>query len=225
MDEERAKRRYGEKSTLPIAAFARFDETPDASFYGQARLVTHIDGRAIARVTELYRELLPAGARVLDLMSSWVSHLPPEIRYGDVVGLGMNATELSANPRLSSWIVQDLNCDPVLPFADGAFDAVLICVSVQYLRDPVTVLTDVRRVLGPTGVLVITFSNRCFPTKAVAIWTRLHPDQQAELVRYYLTEAGLGSVKSRELLRSPGDPLWAVVGRVGEEEGLGPLPA
>ena len=69
----------------------------DAGFYRQARLVTHIDDATIAALTDFYAEFLPPGSRVLDLMSSWVSHLPEE-EYGRVAGLGMNAEELAANP-------------------------------------------------------------------------------------------------------------------------------
>src|SRR5580658_3545153 len=103
---------------LPQGAFARIDEDDDAAFYEPARLVTHIDDHAIAVLTELYRETLPAGGVLLDLMSSWVSHLPAEIAYAEVIGHGMNPEELAANPRFARWFVQNLNRDPVLPLAD-----------------------------------------------------------------------------------------------------------
>ena len=212
MSTTREKPTGADRTTLPAAAFARVDEGSDALFYAAPRLVTHVDERAIAAVTELYREVLPAEGQVLDLMSSWVSHLPPEVAYREVVGLGINATELAANPRLSRWLVQDLNRDPVLPLADDAFDGATICVSVQYLQNPVAVLSEIRRVLRPSSPLVITFSNRCFPTKAVAIWTMLPPAEQAKLVGLYMRDAGFDLVEVRELLRPPGDPLWAVLG-------------
>ena len=148
-------------------AFRREDEAPDEDFYAEPRLVTHIDEQAIAAVRQLYREYLPADGTVLDLMSSWVSHLPAEVAYSRVVGLGMNRTELAANPRLDGFVVHDLNRDPRLPFADAEFDAAAICVSIQYLTRPVAVLRDLGRVLVAGGPLVISFSNRCFPTKAV----------------------------------------------------------
>src|ERR687898_3153292 len=94
---------------LPEEAFGRYDETPDEEFYLLPRFVTHIDDRAIAAVTQLYREHFPPGGEILDLMSSWVSHLPPEVTYGRVVGLGMNEVELKENPRLDAHVVQDLN--------------------------------------------------------------------------------------------------------------------
>src|SRR5205823_4570360 len=142
----------------------------------------HIDDGAVEAVTQLYRELFPPGIRVLDLMSSWVSHLPTEIEYAGVVGLGMNAQELAANPRLDGWLVQNLNENPVLPFPDGAFDACGICVSIQYLTEPVSVLREAGRVLTPGSPIVITFSNRCFPTKAVAVWQMLSDSDHLDLV-------------------------------------------
>src|SRR2546421_11777676 len=116
---------------LPPGAFARLDETDDALFYEPARLVQHIDDGAIAALTELYRTVLPAGGALLDLMSSWISHLPPEIQYREIVGHGMNAGELAANPRLSRGVAQDLTKDPALPLAHAGFDAARICGPIQ----------------------------------------------------------------------------------------------
>lgn len=204
---------------LPPNAFRRQDETPDELFYRQPRFVTHIDDGAIAAVTQLYREYFPAGGRVLDLMSSWISHLPPEAEYRRVVGLGLNAAELARNPRLDAYVVQNLNKDAHLPFEDNSFDAVGLCVSVDYLTDPVAVLRDLGRVVTAGGPVVISFSNRCFPSKAVAIWHQLGSAGQQELVQHYLEAAG-NWTDMVYLDRSPvpvgrrgGDPLWAVVGR------------
>jgi SAM-dependent methyltransferase len=137
----------------PPDAFRRLDETPDAEFYAAPRFVTHIDDEAIAAVTQLYRERLPAGGAVLDLMSSWVSHLPPDVAYGRVIGLGMNADELAANPRLDAWIVHDLNAQPRLPFADGEFDALTFTYLLRYVDDPATTVAELVRVLRPGGVM------------------------------------------------------------------------
>ena len=198
---------------LPPQAFAKADPTPDALFYQVPRLVTHIDAGAIAAVTRLYRELLPPGGTVLDLMGSWVSHLPDDVAYAEVIGHGMNAQELAANPRYARWFVRDLNGDQRLSFDDASLDAVTICVSIQYLQYPVAVLREVRRVLRPGGVVVITFSNRCFPTKAVAIWRALDGPDQCRLVELYLARAGFGRVETRwETDGRRADPLWAVVG-------------
>jgi len=203
---------------LPANIFRRQDETPDAEFYHHPRFVTHIDDRAIAAVTQLYREYFPPDSALLDLMSSWVSHLPPEVPYRRVVGLGMNEAELKANPRLASFVVQDLNQQPALPFADDEFDGAAICVSIDYLTQPVAVLRELARVLRPNAPLVITFSNRCFPSKAVAAWHALDDRGHLALVRQYIAAAG--GWQAIELLdRSPlppgrSDPLFAVVARV-----------
>ena len=194
--------------------FRREDEGPDARFYAEPRLVTHIDEAAIAAVTQLYREYFPAGGAVLDLMSSWVSHLPAEVTYSRVVGLGMNRTELAANPRLDGYVVHDLNRNQRLPFAGGEFDAAAICVSIQYLTRPAAVLRDLGRVLAADGALVITFSNRCFPTKAVRAWLQRDDFGHAALVAGYLKTAR-NWTGIEHLDRSPrtGDPLHAVVAR------------
>ncbi len=202
-------------SQIPEDAFRRYDETPDEEFYRTPRLVTHIDDRAIAAVTQLYREFFPPGGEVLDLMSSWISHLPPEVEYRSVIGLGMNEVELRRNPRLDAYVVQNLNTNPYLPFGDAEFDGCGICVSIDYLTRPIEVLREVGRVLKIDAPLVITFSNRCFPTKAVEIWHRLDDQGHMRLVERYLQDAG-NFRNIRSLDRSPrrvfSDPLYAVVG-------------
>jgi hypothetical protein len=197
---------------LPEAAFDKADPSADAEFYAYPRFVTHIDDAAIASVTRVYRERLPAGGVVLDLMSSWVSHLPEDVAYASVVGHGMNAEELAANPRLSRWFVQDLNIEPVLPLDSGGFDGACLCVSVQYLQRPVEVFREVRRALRPGAAFVVSFSNRCFPTKAVAIWQSLAGPDQQRLVTAYMRAAGFASVAGEAATPREGDPLWVVIG-------------
>ena len=202
-------------SSFSEEAFRRTDEAPDEEFYQAPRLVTHIDDRAIAAVTQLYREFFPEGGEILDLMSSWISHLPPDIEYGRVVGLGMNEAELQGNERLDYYVVQNLNAEPRLPFGDAEFDGVGICVSIDYLTRPVEVLRQVGRILRLGGPTIITFSNRCFPSKAVAIWHQLDDHGHMRLVERYLEEAG-NFDNIRSLDRSPrrmfSDPLYAVAG-------------
>ncbi len=198
---------------LPPEAFARPDPSPDGLFYAEPRFVTHIDAAALARVTALYREVLPEGGAVLDLMGSWVSHLPEEMAFAEVVGHGMNAAELAANPRLSRWFVQDLNRNPRLPLADDSLDACCLCVSVQYLQHPVAVLGEVRRVLRPAAPLVVSFSNRCFPTKAVAVWRSLPLAGQGRYVTACMEEAGFAPPELRVSTPPGGDPLVTLVAR------------
>jgi len=199
---------------FPPDAFAKEDAGDDADFYAEARLVTHIDDAAIAALTSFYRLVLPRGGVVLDLMSSWVSHLPDDVAYAEVIGHGMNAEELAANRRLDRWFVQDLNQDPVLPLAEASLDAAMICVGVQYLQQPVAVLKDVARALRPGAPLVISFSNRCFPTKAVAVWRNVGPQSHARLIDLYLRAAGFAEVEMRPLLDGRhSDPMTVVMGR------------
>ncbi len=201
---------------LPPGAFRKADPSPDPAFYVHPRLVTHIDDGAIAAVTAIYREILPSGGDILDLMSSWVSHLPPETEYRSVTGHGMNAAELEANPRLTARIVQDLNANPALPLPENAFDGAALCVSVQYLQRPIEVFNEVRRVLRPGAPFVVSFSNRCFPTKAVAIWQALDGPDQQRLVAAYMQEAGFSNITGRASVPPKGDPLWAVIGHASD---------
>ena len=199
---------------LPAGAFRRADESPDRAFYAAPRFVTHIDDQAITAVTTLYREYLPAGGAVLDCMSSWVSHLPDDVTYGRVAGLGMNAEELAANARLTDWYVQDLNADPHLPYGNAEFDGAGCCVSVQYLTRPEAVFREVARVLRPGAAFVVTFSDRCFPTKAVAAWQALDDAGHARLVAAYFAEAGgFGPAEVHAHRPRHGDPLWGVIAR------------
>ena len=201
------------KFVLPPDAFRRVDEAPDDEFYREARLVTHIDDAAIAAVTDLYRERLPEGGAILDLMSSWVSHLPDEVTFGQVVGLGMSCEELAANPRLDAAFYQNLNVEPCLPFADDEFDAATLCVSIQYLTRPVEVLRELGRVIKPRGPLIVTFSNRCFATKAVGVWLALSDTSHGELIEHYLTVAeNWTTIERHDRSPAPGksDPLYAV---------------
>ncbi len=207
----------GIKNHLPElspGAFRKEDGGDDAVFYAPARLVTHIDEEATHALTAYYRSILPAGGVLLDLMSSWVSHLPPEMAFAEVIGQGMNAQELRANPQLSRSFVQNLNRNVMLPVESGGCDAALCCVGVQYLQRPVEVFAEVLRVLRPNAPFLISFSNRCFATKAVAIWRSLDARGHAALVSLYLERTGFSDI-SAEVLRdgAKSDPLTVVTGR------------
>jgi SAM-dependent methyltransferase len=199
---------------LSPVAFTRDDESPDDRFYVSPRKVVHIDDGAIAALGALYTEILPRGGRLLDLMSSWRSHLPPDFRAAAVVGLGLNAEEMADNPQLGSHAVHDVNRDTRLPFGDAEFDGAMCAVSIQYVIHPVLLLREVRRVLRPGAPFVVSFSNRCFPTKAVAVWLDTTDAQHVGLVRAYFETAG-DWVDVKDADRSPahGDPLYAVWAR------------
>ena len=200
---------------MPPGAYSRDDESSDDRFYIAPRRVVHIDDGAITALGRLYADVLPAGGRLLDLMSSWRSHLPEGLRARDVVGLGLNAEEMADNPKLTQSIVHDVNGDPRLPFGDEAFDGAMCAVSIQYVTHPLLVFREVRRVLRPGAPFVVSFSNRCFPTKAVAVWLGTTDAQHLTLVRSYFEAAG-GWTDAMEEDRSPGgngDPLYAVWAR------------
>lgn len=194
--------------------FAREDVEGDRRFYEMPRLVTHIDEAACAVLAEFYGRLLPEGGEILDLMSSCVSHLPVEVDYHCVTGLGMNEVELMTNPQLTCAVISDLNAVPTLPFADSAFDGCVISVSIQYLVQPTAIFREIARVLRPGAPCAVTFSNRMFPTKAIAVWRGLGDEDHARLVGYYFTEAGgFEEPVFEDISPFPGetDPLFAVM--------------
>ena len=197
-------------------AYAREDESSDDAFYDFPRKVVHIDDGAIVALGRLYTEVLPTGGRLLDLMSSWRTHLP-EGFPAEVVGLGMNAEEMADNPQLARFVVHDVNRDPRLPFGDAEFDGATCAVSIQYVLHPLRLFREVRRVLRPGAPFVVSFSNRCFPTKAVAVWLNMTDEQHVALVRaYFESSGGFADVKEED--RSPGqyaNPLYAVWARAG----------
>jgi len=203
---------------LPPEYFRRRDETPDADFYQSPRLVAHIDDPAIAALGEFLRPLVPPQADVLDLMSAYLTHLPPDVRARckRVAGLGMNDAEMAANSQLTEHLVHSLNDNPALPYPDQSFDIALCTVSVQYLLRPREVFAQVRRVLRPQAPFVVSFSNRCFPTKATAAWLGMSDTQHAALVAYYFRESeGWQEPQAVDISPAPGqsDPLFVVWAR------------
>ena len=200
----------------PDGFFDRADESADARFYEQPRLLTHIDDGAIAAVGSLYEQLGLGGTNVVDLMSSWVSHFRPGAEPAELTVLGMNAEELNANPIATTRVIHDLNTDPSLPFDDESFDHATCCVSVDYLVRPVEVFREVARALRPGGYFVVTFSNRLFPTKAIRGWLSTDSVGHCRIVASYFANAG-GFDEPTSQLRTPvtqaGDPLFAVFAR------------
>jgi hypothetical protein len=200
---------------LPLTAAAHFDVQLDVFAGPEPVPASKIDAAAIAAITDLYRHTLPPGGAILDLMSGWVSHLPPEIPYSRVVGVGLNARELAENPFLDDWRVQDLNQNPVLPFSTGEFDGAAICVSVQHLTRPCEVIREAGRVLKPGAPLIVTFSKRCVPTRAIGCWCLLDDTGHLCLIAQHFVQAG-NWTDVRCLDRTPlggGDPVYAVIGR------------
>ncbi len=193
--------------------FRRLDDSEDELFYIAPRFVVHIDDAAIKTVGEIYLSRLPRGGALLDLMSSWRSHLPTELRPERVVGLGLNREEMEDNPALSEIITHNLNRMARMPFDDSSFDGAVLTVSVQYLVQPLEVFAEVGRVLKPGAPFIVTFSNRMFPTKAVAIWANASEQQRVDLVVYYFTRSpAFEKIETVDRSASATDPVWAVLG-------------
>jgi len=201
---------------FPPEFFRRIDETDDELFYSQPRLVVHIDDGAMKKLGQIYARLLPQGGAILDLMSSWRSHVPGKVRPARLVGLGMNRPEMEDNPALTEIVIHNLNQNPVLPFADSDFDGAVVTVSIQYMTRPVEIFRGVAKVLKPGAPFIVSFSNRMFPTKAVAIWHSLGEFDRVRLVSRYFQESG--NFENMEVIdmsaptEPPSDPIWAVVG-------------
>ena len=201
----------------------KLDSSDDSQFYSFPRFVTHVDEGFIQQLTDLYRLRLKPNTRILDMMSSWVSHLPEEMKFAHVEGHGLNAEELARNPRLDHYFVQNLNDNPKLPLADQDFDAVLNTVSVQYLQYPEAVFTEIYRILKPGGVAIISFSNRMFYEKAIQAWREGSEASRVELVKgYFQSVPGFNQpeVIARQsnapsflqwLGAAGGDPFYAVI--------------
>lgn len=194
--------------------FQRQDETPDILFYGTPRIVTHIDDDARKAIYDFYTSRMREGDDVLDLCSSWVSHLPDTIKLGRVVGVGMNAEELGRNEQLSTYEVQDLNVNPKLPYDDSSFDFVCNVVSVDYLTKPLEIFKDMYRVLRPGGKAIMSFSNRFFPSKAIRLWTTSSDSQRILLVgMYFKFSADWAEIKAYDITNTDtGDPMFVVEG-------------
>lgn len=172
--------------------FFRADEIDDGSFYAVPRLVYHIDEPAVASLTQYYRNNIPAGSNILDICSSWISHYPLEFpdTMKRISATGMNKLELMYNDQLTDYQAKNLNVDPTLPYDDNTFNVVTCVVSIDYLISPIQVLKEVNRVLKPGGKVIISQSNRCFPSKAIAMWLQMNDRQHLELINGYLKYAG-----------------------------------
>ncbi len=203
----------------------KMDDGNDTEFYSYPRFVTHVDEGFIDQLTQLYRDRLKPNTRIFDMMSSWVSHLPEEIEFAHVEGHGMNEDELARNPRLNHDFVQNLNENPKLPLKDEDFDAVLNCVSVQYLQYPEGVFSEIHRILKPGGIAIISFSNRMFFQKAIAAWRDGTEASRVELVKSYFQSVPGFSPPELIVRQSSvpsllqmfgvggGDPFYAVIAR------------
>ena len=188
----------------------KIDDGDDTSFYASPRYVTHASETFLNRLTELYGRILAPGDRLFDAMGSWVSHLP-ETKLAHVVGHGLNAEELRANDRYDEWFVQNFNDDQSLPLADDSFDVVCCALSVQYLQYPAAIFSEFNRVLADDGTVVVSFTNRMFPTKAIRAWRTATMDERAELVSSYIQAGGM-TVINQIAHDDTESPFYAVIG-------------
>ncbi len=220
-----------EKGTTGIydsSDFQRDVEGSDLEFYKTPRTADHLDSLALSTVEDLFARVMPAEARILDLMSSHSSHLPENSAPASVTGLGLNMEELEANPALTERVIHDLNADPVLPFEEERFDCVLLTVSIQYVTKPIELFREAARVLSPGGLFIVVFSNRMFPPKAVKIWKETNESERNDMVRGFFARSDRfvidGEFESKGKPRPeddkyydmgiPSDPIYAVWGRV-----------
>lgn len=215
--------RFPEQWPFTPESFQRYDETSDSDFYESPRFVTHIDDSAIKALTGFYQETFPpsgmAGTAILDICSSWISHYPVDYTADRIAGLGMNEEELRRNKVLTEYVVKDLNLNPSLPYEDASFDVVTNAVSVDYLTKPLEVMREINRVLKPGGLAIMSFSNRCFPTKAIGIWTGTGDLDHIWIVGAYFHYAGgfeapmAKDITKKGILGQKGDPMYVVYAR------------
>lgn len=187
--------------------FTRENEVADPIFYAKPRLISHLDRQAREHLQAFYGEKLDNGGKILDLMASWQSHLPEKLADCRVTGLGLNQEELSQNPQLQDFLVQDLNKEPSLPFAENSFDAVICTVSFEYLLNPLPILTDLARIIRPDGQLLLAISNRWFPGMEISIWGQLHDFERQGLILGLLRRTELFTSLSSQSLRGYPRPM------------------
>ncbi len=199
------------------------DNSDDASFYSQPRIVHHLDSAFRRKLTSLYKDRIPKNSIILDLMSSWTSHLPEDILYKKVIGHGLNLEELKQNKRLDSFWVQDLNRNQKLPLEDSSIDTCLMVAAWQYLQEPENIAEEIKRVMKPNGQIIISFSNRAFWQKSPEIWINSNDMERLNYIAAILIAQGWKSPENiiektsqkgiLGLIGKEGDPFFSVISR------------
>ena len=223
----RSKRMNGSdlsfKEVLTASDRHKQDETDDSLFYAQPRFVQHLDGGFRKQLTKLYEEKLKPNTIILDLMSSWVSHLPLNLKFKQVIGHGLNKQELEANPHLNQHWVQNLNSNQKLPIESNLVDAALIVAGWQYLQYPEAISSELLRIASPGGIIIVSFSNRMFSTKAPRAWLNANDSERLFGISKILNSEGwiveqtINKTSLAEglhgLFGGKGDPFLSIIAR------------
>ena len=201
----------------------KMDIANDQIFYQQPRYVQHMSNSFRTRLTSLYSQYLLNHHVILDLMSSWVSHLPSNIKYKKVIGHGMNEAELSSNKRFDEFWIQNLNNTQNMPIEDSSIDVGLIVAGWQYLQYPEKVSLELSRIIKCDSLLMISFTNRAFWSKAPNIWTYSSEEKRIEYVSSVLSANGwtiekIINEKTQDkklfgLYSAESDPFFSVIAR------------
>jgi len=201
--------------------FSRADESEDTFFYSEPRLCTHVDDNFIARLRSHYEKVFTTyeGPRILDICSSWISHYPEKKCWSHVSITGMNKYELQQNKQADDYTVRNLNTTPELQYENCSFDIVTCTVSFDYLNKPLEVMKEVARVLKPGGTIILSTSNRCFPTKAINLWVRTGDMEHILIYGSYIHYTGEFEAPEAVDLSSPmakvgfADPVYIIQAR------------
>ena len=168
----------------------KLDESNDENFYSDPKFVYHLDANFRNYLSNIYKNELKDNSTVLDLMSSWDSYLPPEIKYKKVIGHGLNKKELEKNKNLNSFWIQNFNSSQKIPLDSGSIDYCLMVAAWQYLQYPENLAKEIARILSNKGKILVSFSNRAFWHKAPNIWTASTEEERLKYVRKVLISNG-----------------------------------
>ena len=173
----------------------KVDESNDEEFYSDPKFVYHLDANFRKYLSNIYRNEIKENSTVLDLMSSWDSYLPEEIKYKTVIGHGLNRQELEKNKIFDKYWIQNFNLNQDIPLDNESIDYCLMVAAWQYLQYPENLTREIVRILNNKGKFIIAFSNRAFWHKAPNIWTTSTEEERIKYVRKVLVSNGFNEPK------------------------------